>query len=162
MSICASCVSVRMRIGFAAIHARLTPSTWDMITWASVRSMLIISSSSAALTVCIAPSSSGALRELVELLGLVLGGERRADLHEVAVHDGVDLVQREVDAVVGHAALGEVVRPHAIGTVARADEALPLRSFLGRLLAHLLVLDARGEDAPGLLAVFFLAARFLP
>ena len=56
---------------------------------------------------------SGRLRlfgELGELLGLVLGGERRDQLVELAVHDPVDLVEREVDAVVGDAALRESCR----------------------------------------------------
>src|SRR6188474_644812 len=105
VSICASCVSVRMRIGLAAIHARFTPSTSAMITVASVRSMTSISSSSAYLTVCMALP----LRQRRELLGLVLRRERGGDLRQVAIHDRVDLVQREVDAVVGYAALREVV-----------------------------------------------------
>jgi hypothetical protein len=96
-----------------------------------------------------------------EQLGLMLCGKRRADFVEIPVHDVVDLVEREIDAVVGHAALREVVGADAIRPVARADEALPLRGlFLGRLL-HLLLLDARGEHAPGLLAVLVLAAAVL-
>src|SRR6185503_20528987 len=157
-SIFASSVSVRMRIGLAAIHARFTPSTSAMITCASTRSIEAISSSSAAFTVC---TASARLREAGELLGLVLGGERRRDLREVAVHDRIDLVQREVDAVVGDAPLGEVVGADAVRAVAAAHEALPLRGFLRLLLAHLLVLDARGEDPPGLLAVLVLAPRVL-
>ena len=99
--------------------------------------------------------------EARELVGLVLGGERVGEVVQVAVHDLLDLVQREVDAVVGHAALREVVGADAVGAVAGADEALPLGGLLRRLLALLLVLDARGEDAPGLLAVLVLAARVL-
>src|SRR5260221_601816 len=158
-SIFASSDSVRMRIGLAEIHARFTPSTCAMITCASVRSMLAMSSSRAAFTVC--TRASGILREARELLGLVLGGERRADLRQVAVHDRVDLVQCEFDAGVGDAPLRKIVGADAIRAVARADEALPLGGFLRRLLAHLLVLDARGEDPPGLLAVLVLAPRVL-
>src|ERR1700694_3134337 len=106
-SILASSDSVRTRIGLAAIQARFTPSTCAMITCASVRSMLAMRSSRAAFTVC-PRCPSGILREARELLGLVLGGERRADLGEVAVHDRVDLVQREVDAVIRHTALRKI------------------------------------------------------
>src|SRR6476659_1113201 len=155
----ASSLSVRSFMGLAAIQARFTPSTSAMITTASVRSMDNIRSSSADLTV--GTRRSGRLRERGELVSLVLGGERRGDLRKVAVHDGIDLVQRKVDAVVGDAALREVVGADAVGAVARADEPLPLGGLLRLLLAHLLVLDARGEHAPGLLAVLVLAPRVL-
>src|SRR5262245_30055659 len=89
--------------------------------------------------------SSGFFGERGELLGLVLGGERVEDLVQLAVHDAVDLVEREVDAVIGDAALREVVGADALGAVARADEALARRGGLRRLLLLLLVLDARGE-----------------
>ena len=41
---------------------------------------------------------------------------------QLAVHDALDLVERQVDAVVGDAALREVVGADALGTVARADQ----------------------------------------
>src|ERR1700733_10950964 len=99
--------------------------------------MVAIASSSAAFTVCMAASCN--LREAGQQLRLVLGGERAGEVAEVAVHDRVDLVQREVDAVVGHAALREVVGADAVRAVARADQALPLGGFLGGRLARLLV-----------------------
>src|SRR3982751_4770968 len=111
-----------------------------MITCASTRPMEAVASSRAALIVSIS-----LIPEARELLGLVLVGEGGSDLRQVAVHDRVDLVQREIDAMVGHAALRKVVGADAIGAVARADEALALGSFLRLLLARLLVLDARGE-----------------
>src|SRR5258705_143406 len=156
MSTLASWVSVRTRIGLAASQARFTPRTCAISTWASTRSMVAVASSSAAFTVCI--GSSARLCEAGELLGLVLGGERAGQVGKVAVHDRVDLVQREVDAVVGHASLREVVGADAVGAIAAADEALPLGRFLRGSLARLLVLDARGEDAPRLLLVLVLAA----
>src|SRR5262245_40498871 len=88
-----------------------------------------------------------------ELLGEQRGGEGVEQLVELAVHDALDLVQREVDAVVGDAALREVVGADALRAVAGADQRLARRGGLRLLLAHLLVADARGEDAERLLAI---------
>ena len=55
---------------------------------------------------------------------LVLGGQRVDDLVEVALHDPVDIVEREVDAVVGDPALREIVGADALAAVAGADLAL--------------------------------------
>src|SRR5581483_1731000 len=108
-----------------------------------------------------AARSSRRLRQRRELLGLVLGHQARGELVEVAVHDGVDLVERETDAVVGHAPLREVVRADALGAVARSDQRLARGGFLGLLLTRLLVLDARGEHGERLLLVLVLRARVL-
>ena len=59
--------------------------------------------------------------ELGELLGVVFAGKRVEQFVEIAVHDGVDLAQGEVDAVVGDAPLGEVVGADAFAAVAGAD-----------------------------------------
>src|SRR5882672_1444182 len=114
------------------------------MTLASTRPTAWVASSSAARNV--RRIALRALRESREQLGLVLRGESVGELGQVAVHDVLDLVQREVDAVVGHAALREVVGANAIGAVAGADEALPLRGLLRGGFTHLLRLDARGED----------------
>ena len=52
---------------------------------------------------------------------LVLGGQRVDELVQLAHHDPVDLVQRQIDAVVGHAALREIVGADALAAVAGAD-----------------------------------------
>src|SRR5688572_2037589 len=104
---------------------------------------------------------SGRLREARELLGLVLRRQRRGDLVELAIHHAVDLVKGEVDAVVGHAALRKVVCADSIRSIATADERLAGGGLLGGLLLRALRLDSRDEHAPGLLAVFVLAARIL-
>src|SRR5690606_42065700 len=72
-----------------------------------------------------------------ELIGAVLVRERAYDLFEIALHDRVELVERELDAVIGQAALRKVVRADALGPVARADKAAPP---LGRLRAPLRLL----------------------
>ncbi len=86
-------------------------------------------------------------RERRQLLRLVLLRERIHDLIELAVHDGVDLVQRQVDPVVRHAALRKIVRADALAAIARADERLAVRGFLVLALAALAVEQAGGEHA---------------
>ena len=55
-------------------------------------------------------------------LGCLVGGDAGVnDLLDIAVHDFVQLVQRQVDPVIGHTALGEVVRPDLLGTVTGTD-----------------------------------------
>jgi len=52
------------------------------------------------------------------------------ELVEPTLHDIVELVQGEVDAVVGHAALGKIIRPDALRAIAGADlEFTRLRLF---------------------------------
>src|SRR4051812_24983596 len=109
----------------------------------------------------LARSSSGFFGELRELLGLLLGGERVDDLVELTFHDAVDLVEREVDAVVGDPALREVIGANPLGAVARADEGLARRGGLGLLLALLLVADLGLQHAQRLLAVLMLRAGIL-
>src|SRR3972149_2340662 len=79
-------------------------------------------------------SGRGFLAQRGELLGLVLGGKRAGQLGKVAIHDVLDLVQREVDAVIGHASLREIVGADALGAVAAADQALARRRLFRRLL----------------------------
>src|SRR5262245_65323873 len=72
----------------------------------------------------LAGPSSRFFGERRELLHLVLGGKCADQIVELAVHDALDLVEREVDAVVGHPALGEVVGADALRAVAGADQEL--------------------------------------
>src|SRR5688572_1882101 len=65
-------------------------------------------------------SRSPSLLFLGELLGLVFVLQRRQQLVDLALHDVAELVEREIDAVVGHATLREVVGADAFGTVAGA------------------------------------------
>src|SRR5579883_1985036 len=79
--------------------------------------------------------SFGLLREL---LGLVLLIERADELFEMPVHDLIELVEREVDAMVGDAALREVVGADALGAVARADLELARLRLLALLTIALI------------------------
>ena len=54
----------------------------------------------------------------------MLGGERSEQLAHVAIHDRGDLVQGQINPVIGDTALREVVGADAFGTVARADQVL--------------------------------------
>src|SRR6185436_4739076 len=101
------------------------------------------------------------LGELRQPLGLVGGDQATDQVVELAVEDALDLVQRQVDPMVGHTALREVVGADALRAVARADQRLAHRSRLRRDLALALVLDPRREHAERLLAVLVLRARIL-
>ena len=57
---------------------------------------------------------------LRELFGLVFLIERPNQLIEIAVHDVVELVEREIDAMIGDAPLRKIVGADALGAVARA------------------------------------------
>src|SRR5262249_10044442 len=101
------------------------------------------------------------LGERSQLLGLQLGLQRLRQLGEVPVHDVVDLVQRESDAMIGDPSLREVVGAYALGAVTRPYERLARSGFLRLLLTHLLVLDARRQDGERLFLVLVLRACVL-
>src|SRR4029079_11249010 len=129
--------------------------TWPSSTRASTRSIHASADFRAATRVGAAPirerSASDAelerivFSELRKLFRLVLRDERICKLEEIAVHDRRYLVERQVDPVVRYAALREVVGADTLRAVTGADEGLARRGALALLLAHLLVLDARGE-----------------
>ena len=52
----------------------------------------------------------------------MFGNQGVGDFFQVTVHHKIELVQGEVDAVVGYAALGVVVGADALAAVAAADE----------------------------------------
>ena len=80
-------------------------------------------------------SETDIFRHRGKLLGLMFGHQRVAQFADVAVHDVVHLVQGEVDAVVGDAALREIIGANALAAVDRADLAGPVRRSVGlRLL----------------------------
>src|SRR5436190_14286525 len=95
-------------------------------------------------------------RQRCELLGLKFLSECDDELVEIAVHDRVDFVQRQIDAVIGDAALRKVVRANALAAIARADQALSMRGlFLLTLLAFFFG-EARGEHRHRLCAIAML------
>jgi hypothetical protein len=74
---------------------------------------------------------------------------------QVAFHHLQQLVEREVDAVIGEAALRKVVGADAVAAVAATDQALAGGGLLGGALRAVLFLQARGEHLQrfGLVAV---------
>src|SRR5882757_2430402 len=105
--------------------------------------------------------ASTLIGERGELLGLVLGEKRLRQLGKIAVHDVVDLVECETDAVVGDPSLRKIISADALGTVPGADQGFARGGFLGLLLAQLPVLDARRQYREGLFLVLVLGAPVL-
>src|SRR5258706_2892841 len=81
-------------------------------------------------------SASALIGERGELLGLVLGEQRLSQLGQIAVHDVVDLVEGETDAVIGDPSLRKIISADALGTVPGADQGFARGGFLGLLLAQ--------------------------
>src|SRR6266545_6085122 len=120
--------------GQAKRYSRVRPRAWASRTSAVRRgAMTPLSSSrevpcrSAVLTVT-GSDGRAVLGLLLQLFGLVVGGERFHDHVQFSVHDEVELMQGEADAVVGHAILRKVVGADLLAAVARADHAAPLRA----------------------------------
>src|SRR6266853_4991494 len=105
--------------------------------------------------------ASTLIGERGELLGLVLGEQRLCQLGQIAVHDVVDLVECETDAVVGDPSLRKIISADALGAVPRTDQGLARGGFLGLLLAQLPVLDARRQHREGLFLVLMLGPSVL-
>ena len=62
--------------------------------------------------------------EACEQFGLMFGSKRRDDVGKVTVHDGIELIKREIDAVIRDAPLWVVVGTDAFASVAASHEAL--------------------------------------
>ena len=75
--------------------------------------------------------------------------QRFDDWVEVALHDLVELVEGEVDAVVGDASLRKIVGADASGAVARAHQRLACGGLFGLLFFTLGIGNARGEQGHG-------------
>ncbi len=78
-----------------------------------------------------------------------------------AFHDRLDLVEREIDAVVGHTPLREIVGADALGTIARADLVLAGSGARIRDALALHIEEARAQDIHGPRAVLVLRALLL-
>src|SRR5581483_1939891 len=96
-------------------------------------------------------------RELAEPGRLILGDQRIDQFVErLAGQHAVDLVQGEVDAVVGDPALREIVGADALGAVARADLALAAGGARLVLALALGVVEPRAQDLQRLRLVLVL------
>ena len=93
---------------------------------------------------------------------LHIGGLEGVDhLPDVALQETVEIVEREVHAVIGDAVLGKIVSAHFFAPVARADLSFALRRVLFRLLALLLFQQAGTQDLHRLFLVLLLRATVL-
>src|SRR5215204_2819716 len=99
------------------------------------------------------PKFSGGDGLGLELLGLVVRDEGVDELVERALHDEVELVDGEADAVVADAVLLEVVGANLFGAVARAYHRAALAGLRLVLLLLLQLLEARAQHPHRLLAV---------
>src|SRR3984885_14646511 len=98
---------------------------------------------------------------LSQLFGLVLLVQGRDQLVEVAVHDIIELVQCQVDAVVGDAALGKIIGANAFGPVPGSDLKLTRLRLLGLLLFALAGEEPRPEERERTRSVLVLRALVL-
>src|SRR5436189_1138717 len=87
--------------------------------------------------------------------------QRLGELVELAGQDRVEVVGRVPDAVVGHAALREVVGADLLRALARADLGTALGCFGRLLLGQLLLVQACSQHAHRLLAVLVLGLLVL-
>lgn len=78
-----------------------------------------------------------------ELVRLVLVDQRFYDLLKMPFNDLIELVKRQVDAVVGDATLWEIVGPDAFTTIARTYQQSTFFSLLSFLLGYLCIEQSR-------------------
>src|SRR6476659_4976915 len=104
--------------------------------------------------------SKRALFELRQLSRLVVGDQRIDYLVEsLAAQNLVEFVEREIDAVVSHAALRKIVGADALRAVARPDLVFSRRRALALEFFPFYLVEARAQDIERLRAVLMLRAR---
>ena len=75
------------------------------------------------------------------------------NLLDVPVHHFVQLIQRQVNPVVRHAALGEIISPDFLRAVPCANLAAPCFGFRVMLLLALYVVELRPEQGESLILI---------
>src|SRR5882757_1050669 len=105
---------------------------------------------------CIRSPAQEGFGERSEQLGLVLRGQGASQLVQIAVQDLLDLVQGQVDPVVGDPALREVVGADASRAIAASDQRASLTGLLLLLISELSVLDPRCQHFHGPFAILVL------
>src|SRR5690606_12051258 len=143
--------SVRVVPVKCSTRRRASRPGWSMPAPASVRRVSASSAPSVSL-----PRVSAVSMAVDQKLRLMIGNQRVDDLVELAFHDPVELVQREVDAMVRHPALGEVVGADALGTVAGSHLQQPRLRALVRRLHALQVEQAGAQNLHGARTVLVL------
>ena len=74
-------------------------------------------------------------RHFRQQFGTMFRRQRIDELIQIAIHDEFQLVQREVDPVIRHPSLREIVGTDTFAAITRADQALACRRFPGLLFA---------------------------
>src|SRR6266700_1806543 len=87
--------------------------------------------------------------------------QRLDQLAEIAVHYAVQIIQRQANAVVGHAVLWEIVRANFFFAAAGANLTATLRAVFFRFLALLSLQQARPQDRHRFLLVLELTTSVL-
>src|SRR5262245_1105324 len=98
---------------------------------------------------------------LLQLLCLVISRQRVDNRLQLAVHDEIELVQSQADAMIRDAVLWEIVGPDLFTAVPAAYLAAPFRTQRGLLLLQLHLVQPRAKHALGLGAILDLALLVL-
>src|SRR5690606_25951716 len=111
----AICSGATRASGQACSQVRVRPSTWASSRRASRSALSLLPScclpsrNSAATGAASAGPAIVSACQFGELVGLVFGQQGVDEVVQFTVHDGAQLVQRKLDAMVGHAAIRPVV-----------------------------------------------------
>src|SRR6185369_15670199 len=106
-------------------------------------------------------SNSESRHKFVHLIGLVFLRQRADQRIQITVDDFGQAIQGQIDAVVGNAALREIIGADALAAIAGADLQAARFGLRGGLLGALLVEQARLEQRQRARAVLVLAAFVL-
>src|ERR1035441_9237429 len=90
---------------------------------------------------------------LLQLFGLVIGGQGFEDGIHLPLHHEIQLMQRQADAVIRHAILREVVGADLFAAIAGSDHATPLGAQRRLLFLKLQLVQPRAQHALGFGAV---------
>ena len=85
------------------------------------------------------------LSQFGKQIGLMLGGQRTKQFVHITIENRGNLVQRQVDAVVGNPTLREIVGTDALGTITRTNQRFTRAGNVCLLGAHLDILDPRRQ-----------------
>src|SRR5579864_4065505 len=87
---------------------------------------------------------------LGELLSLIEVGQRFDQRFEFAIHDLIELMQGQPDAMIGDAILRKIVGSDLLASIAAAHHAAPFRPDFVLLLLELHVIESRAQLTQGL------------
>src|SRR6266702_5213097 len=97
--------------------------------------------------------TSGAGEFLLEAFGFIVRDEAVDERGEFSIHHVGELVERQADAMIGHAVLGEIVGADFFGAVAGLDLPAALGGESRLTFFLLLFVQARAKNAHGLGAI---------